>query len=282
MIAKLVVWSEDRNKALKKLRNKLSDYKILGLKTNIPFLMKLSDHKEFKKGNVYTNFISDFHDDLFPKNSELDNKQRLVKLAIGLTYSELIPNKSKDPFYLENSFRNLNLIKKVNKINLLNPDTNEQIKIKVEFKSEKMFDVTINDEKYENINAKLDLDDNEIQIDFNGFKTKCSFLRDEQSISLFEKDEIPLNFEIVLPNYLNSLSELSTSESDVVSPMPGVVEKILVKEGEEVKKGDILAIIIAMKMEYQIKSNKDQKVDKILHKSGDNVSKGTKLISFFK
>lgn len=62
----------------------------------------------------------------------------------------------------------------------------------------------------------------------------------------------------------------------------GVVEKIWVEEGQEVKKGETLATIIAMKMEYQIKSNKDQIVDKILHKSGDNVAKGATLLTFAK
>ena len=107
MIAKLVVWSEDRETALKKLNNQLSNYKILGLKTNIPFLMKLSPHSEFVKGNVYTNFIPDFHQDLF-STGQLDG-ERLVKLAIGIVYSELNLKraKSNDPFQQANSFRSV-------------------------------------------------------------------------------------------------------------------------------------------------------------------------------
>lgn len=78
------------------------------------------------------------------------------------------------------------------------------------------------------------------------------------------------------------LLNLLTNFNHNLNHLLGVVEKIFVNEGQEVKKGDTLATIIAMKMEYSIKSNKDQKVDKILHKAGDNVAKGTKLIRFAK
>lgn len=219
MIAKLVVWSEDRDAALKKLNNNLSNYKIQGLKTNIPFLMKLSNHDEFKKGNVYTNFIPDFYQDLFSK-TKLD-KEKLAKLAIGLVYSELNATKSNDPFKLENSFRSLDLIQKVNTINLSNPDTDEQIEIKVIFKGDQKFDVLIGDKKFENISATPDLNGNEIRIDFNGFKSRFSFLKDDQTASLFEEGEVPLNLEVKVPSYLNNLSEGSSNELDIVSPMPG-------------------------------------------------------------
>ncbi|TMS20438.1 Methylcrotonoyl-CoA carboxylase subunit alpha, mitochondrial [Larimichthys crocea] len=57
MIAKLVVWGEDRSAALKKLRYCLRQYNIVGLNTNIDFLLSLSGHPEFEAGNVTTSFI---------------------------------------------------------------------------------------------------------------------------------------------------------------------------------------------------------------------------------
>ena len=271
MIAKLVVWSENREKALNKLNNQLSNYKILGLKTNISFLMRLSSHAEFVKGNVYTNFIPDFHQDLFPK-SKLD-KQRLAKLAIGMVYSELNSNRfkaSSNPFQQANSFRSLDLIQKTSTINLINPDTDEVIEIKVDFKANHTFDITIGETKFENVSARRDLENKEeIEVDFDEYKSKCSLLTDASTVGLFEQGEIPLNLDIKLPSYLSGSTEDTANEGDILSPMPGVVEKILVEEGSLVKKGETIAVIIAMKMEYSIKSNKDQKVDKIMHKAGE-------------
>lgn len=65
-----------------------------------------------------------------------------------------------------------------------------------------------------------------------------------------------------------------------VAPMPGVIEKILVKAGDLVKKGDSVFVLIAMKMEYIVKAGRDAKIESILHEVGDNVPKDTVVIKF--
>ncbi|KAH3857632.1 hypothetical protein DPMN_100243, partial [Dreissena polymorpha] len=66
MIAKLVVWSENRESALRRCRAALLDYQVLGLNTNIQFLTDLAKHPEFMAGNVHTDFIPQHQSDLFP------------------------------------------------------------------------------------------------------------------------------------------------------------------------------------------------------------------------
>ena len=58
LIAKLVVWGEDRNKAIIKMQHALNNYEITGIKNNIPFLRKAFDSEIFKSGNYDTHFIS--------------------------------------------------------------------------------------------------------------------------------------------------------------------------------------------------------------------------------
>ncbi len=65
---------------------------------------------------------------------------------------------------------------------------------------------------------------------------------------------------------------------DVVSPMPGKVVKVLVQEGDEVKKGAIVLIIEAMKMESQVLSPIDGIVQKINVKLGDDIKTEETLI----
>ncbi|MEO9485861.1 MAG: biotin/lipoyl-containing protein [Ekhidna sp.] len=72
----------------------------------------------------------------------------------------------------------------------------------------------------------------------------------------------------------------STSVKDVKAPMPGSILNILITEGVEVKQGDQLLVLEAMKMENVIKSPGEGKVDKIHVAEKENVEKNQVLISF--
>ncbi|MBE5319634.1 acetyl-CoA carboxylase biotin carboxyl carrier protein subunit [Pedobacter sp. MR2016-19] len=68
--------------------------------------------------------------------------------------------------------------------------------------------------------------------------------------------------------------------SEIKAPMPGLVLKVLVEENAEVKKGDNLLVLEAMKMENILKSSTDGTVKKVLIKQGDKVEKNQNLIQF--
>lgn len=68
------------------------------------------------------------------------------------------------------------------------------------------------------------------------------------------------------------------SADRIMAPMPGKVTKIFVNEGQNVKKGDTLLVMEAMKMEYTLKSDLDALVDKINTKLGDQVTLGALLV----
>jgi len=67
---------------------------------------------------------------------------------------------------------------------------------------------------------------------------------------------------------------------EIKAPMPGLVLKVIVEEGMEIKKGDNLLILEAMKMENILKSSTDGTVKKISVKQGDKVEKNQVLIQF--
>jgi len=68
--------------------------------------------------------------------------------------------------------------------------------------------------------------------------------------------------------------------NDVKAPMPGMVLNILVEEGQEVKKGDALIVLEAMKMENILKSPSDGIIKKIAINKGVAVEKNQLLIQF--
>lgn len=65
----------------------------------------------------------------------------------------------------------------------------------------------------------------------------------------------------------------------VKAPLPGVVTKILVNEGQAVKKGDTVLVLEAMKMENNITAEADGTVSGICVSAGDSVMEGTTLIT---
>lgn len=62
--------------------------------------------------------------------------------------------------------------------------------------------------------------------------------------------------------------------------MPGVLDKVLVNVGDHVKEGDSLFVLIAMKMEYVVKANRDAAIENIFFKAGDNVQKDVTIMQF--
>jgi biotin carboxyl carrier protein len=86
-------------------------------------------------------------------------------------------------------------------------------------------------------------------------------------------------FDILLDKL--GLSNLAaTKVSEVKAPMPGLVLKVLVSEGSDIKKGENLFILEAMKMENIIKAPADATVKTVKIKPGDKVEKGQILLLF--
>ncbi|MGB2698557.1 MAG: acetyl-CoA carboxylase biotin carboxylase subunit, partial [Candidatus Zixiibacteriota bacterium] len=84
ILAKLITWAEDRESARKKMVAALSDYIILGIRTQIEFLKDVMGHPEFIAGRTQTDFIPKNMSDWKEKRKEkrfLD--QALIAAAIG-------------------------------------------------------------------------------------------------------------------------------------------------------------------------------------------------------
>lgn len=86
-------------------------------------------------------------------------------------------------------------------------------------------------------------------------------------------------FDLLLEKMGLSLAQENTL-SHIKAPMPGLILSILAEEGQEVKKGDPLLILEAMKMENIIKSPGDGKISTLNAQKGDSVEKNQLLIEF--
>jgi acetyl/propionyl-CoA carboxylase alpha subunit len=67
MLAKLIVWGENRQTAIEKTIYSLDEVLFLGVKTNRDYLKRILEHKDFQAGHTHTHFIPDHKQALEPK-----------------------------------------------------------------------------------------------------------------------------------------------------------------------------------------------------------------------
>ncbi|XP_074047126.1 methylcrotonoyl-CoA carboxylase subunit alpha, mitochondrial [Macrotis lagotis] len=282
MIAKLVVWASDRQAALKKLRYSLYQYNITGLNTNIDFLLSLSRHPEFEAGNVHTDFITQHYSDLLPAPSATA-REVLCQAALGLLLQEQVRTsafreQSDDQFSpfascsgrRLNYFytRNMTLQDGKNKVAItVKYNWNGSYSMQIEGKTFEVFGELCNEGHYTYLKCSV-----------NGVISKSKLIISETTIYLFSM-EGSAEIGIPVPRYV-SAAGTEGIQGSTLAPMTGTIEKIFVKVGDKVKTGDILMVMIAMKMEHTIKSPKDGTIKRVCFKEGDQANRHASLLEF--
>ncbi len=133
---------------------------------------------------------------------------------------------------------------------------------KIEFIDVDELDFSIDGKKYFAAITKAEGSFNNITINGDDFLLKRT--------DILDSDEDVAEFE----------DTIGEDEKSLISPIPGKIFKINVKEGDEVKKGDILIVIDAMKMENNIQTKKDAKIKKVNVALDEMVEGGTVLIEY--
>ncbi|MCA1744482.1 MAG: biotin/lipoyl-binding protein [Bacteroidales bacterium] len=137
----------------------------------------------------------------------------------------------------------------------------------------KKFEFTINGNKYE-VNLK-DVEENIAQIEVNGTEYTVEIHREIKKVKTprLVRSEVRNK-----PGEGQIVKKGAAGGYQVLAPLPGSIFKMLVKEGDEVKKGDVLLIMEAMKMENNVMSEKEGTVKSVRVKVGDNVLQNDVLI----
>lgn len=118
------------------------------------------------------------------------------------------------------------------------------------------------------IGIKLNEDEDEITIGKDVFR--CDFVEDgEPSLMILNG-----------MTYVVSRVASNSASKDVKSPMTGKIVGVFVKIGNEVKRGQLLVVLEAMKMENQIKSHANGRIREIKVCEGQSVNMGEILITF--
>lgn len=282
MIAKLVVWAEDRQAALRKLRYSLHQYNIVGLSTNIDFLLSLSGHPQFEAGNVHTNFISQHHDELFPTKKATPHEV-MCQAALGLILkekmlTEAFRDQSDDKYspFASSTGRRLNICH-TRKLSLL--DGENTVEVAVTYNQEGSYNMQIQDETFL-ISGEIFNEGDSVYLrsSVNGTVCKSKLVILDNTIYLFFP-EGSAQIGLPVPKYLSAVSSVGM-QSGAVAPMTGTVEKVFVKAGDKVQTGDPLMVMMAMKMEHTIRAPKAGVIKKVNFQEGAQANRHAPLVEF--
>jgi biotin carboxyl carrier protein len=100
-----------------------------------------------------------------------------------------------------------------------------------------------------------------------------TFNIDSRKITMMCKNELD-----VLVDKIAGGKKDKKQKNDIISPMPGVILKLNIKEGDELKKGDVILVLEAMKMENEIKAVRDCKIKKVNVQEKQSVNKNELLV----
>ena len=288
MLAKICVWGKDRMEAAANLKDALAQTIVYGdsLKTNINFIEQLIRLKEFESADFSTNFIKQKYGDKFLLT--LSNKQK-EQLNLFIIANAIIALNNIKIFSVANVVENeevcLNIITSV--------DDFYHVNIVKLFQCGDIYHIKyINDKKIDKNYELVKLERNLLTIvrsDLKGKNAKELYFKFYQHDMIFTLEHGGAYLKMkVYPEMYGEFYEkirdarLNDSVSDkcVLSPLPGLVVSINVKEGDVVDENTNLLVIEAMKMQNVIYSTKLCKIKKIHIKDKEIVQSEQILIEF--
>lgn len=126
-----------------------------------------------------------------------------------------------------------------------------------------------------------EIEENVVQVEVNGTTYKVEMEQKPKSTPSPVKRPAAPAAKVAAPAEATPVAKpaaASAGKSGVKSPLPGVILDIKVQVGSEVKKGQTILILEAMKMENNINADRDGKVTAINVSKGDSVLEGTDLV----
>ncbi|CAM3888496.1 acetyl/propionyl/methylcrotonyl-CoA carboxylase subunit alpha [Rheinheimera salexigens] len=276
MIAKLIVWDQNRDRAINRMLRALEDYQIAGVTTNLSFLTSLAGHPAFKAAELDTNFINQHHDSLFAPADAKDvaNSNQALVLAALFVLQQQKNNETQSmghssPWQHSQGWR-LNEVPTVS-IALLKGDEKHQVTIE---QHSQHYQVQLAEQ---NLICQAELIGDELSAVIDQRRIKVRVNQYQDTISVFIKHQ---RYDFIYQTEVTTDTDGAEHAGSLTAPMNGTVVAVLVEKGAVVKAGDTLVIMEAMKMEYSIKANHDGTVNDVFYAAGDLVQDGAELVDF--
>jgi len=276
MIAKLITTGETREEAIAEMRMALDAYYIRGISHNIPFLSALMAHPRFRSGNMTTGFIAEEYPDGFLGGKLCDRiKEAMVSAALFMNALE----RDRDLQFMSGVIHDAVGPEERPWIITINDEDIPGNIMPIEGGAL----VILGDKRFEISSDWIPgspvffgiIDDVEVAIEVDKAAVGYQLTSDGVSAEVRIQTENAANLYKLMPERL----EVDTSNL-LLCPMPGLVVSIDVEEGDEIKAGQTLAVVEAMKMENILRAEKDAVVSKVNCAAGDSLAVDEVMVEF--
>ena len=248
MIAKVVTWGTTRAIALGKLESALVDTEVAGTVTNIDFLIALTRHEGFRRGEVDTGLIARDMDALLSEAEAAPETRALAALGVAGLHDPAVRGGVTlwSPLRRTVTWEGGEGV-----VEVLGPG-----------EARVTLDGTAHDVLWQGGRWWV-----------NGTPRRSRIVTHGAGVSVFGGRSLTL----VPHDPLDRQTE-AAGGGLTLSPMPGLVKAVFVTPGQTVAAGDRLAILEAMKMEHTLTAARDGTVAEVLAQAGDHVEAGAALI----
>jgi len=270
MIAKLCTWGETREAAIDGMARALEDTHLEGVGHNVPFLAAVMDQERFRSGALTTRYITDEFPDGF-NGTPVAGFGRDVMLASSLAMKAVQVEQSGDPDARSDWTVLVG---------------GETVSASLAVDDDENLAITLPDEERTLILSEIDWSPGLAQfrahLDGTPFTAEVSRVPDGFTI---RHRAMRARVRVLSPRHAELYARLpekvppDTSKL-IQSPMPGLVVAVPVTVGQEVKEGETVAIIEAMKMQNILKAERDGVVKTVGAKAGDPVAADDVLVEF--
>ena len=276
MIAKLVTHAPKREQAIEAQADALDAFVIDGIRHNIPFLAAVMAHPRWRAGKLSTGFIAEEFPDGFhphPPKGEQAHVLAAVAAAIDHVLGERkrrisgqmggrgVTRESQRAVWLGTSEHQLEVRRDDGAIAVRFPKSKARL-LKSDWKpGEPIWNGSIDGHA---VAVQVRSLPNGFALAYRGVETKAYVYTEREA-----------GYARLMP-----VKQAADSLKHVLCPMPGLVVSISVKEGQEVKAGETVAVVEAMKMENVLRAEIDGTVKKINAKPGDSLAVDAVILEF--
>ncbi len=268
MIAKLIVWGEDRDAAIDRLRSALAQYEVVGVETNLRLLRAIAAHPAYAAAEVDTGFIG-------RHGLAASHEYRVEPCVFAAAALRVLSDLSRpateaadpwSPWALADAWR-------------MNGDGyqdlhlrcgGEPVRIRAHPQPDGSF---VLDLPSGPVNAARGLH----RVSIDGVQLPINVVRsgDELTIVLHGENTVLHYDDPLAPPRIEA-----GGDDRVTAPIPARVARVLVQAGDVVKKGTPLVVLEAMKMEMTLTAPMDGTIAAVRHAADEMVEEGTELIAF--